>query len=130
MISESGNEPILYKNDVKLEINNGTLMKTISWVELYQKLNIFIADDNFLALGEDKQIGPFFLEFDTAAEDKKEHKNLVMNKLLHYLWSDVHKASYRNDISLFDKSIGTFSKLYSLFGSDSKIFSDDFLKTL
>ncbi len=130
LMSEPGVEPAVYENNVLIELNTGKQLTPINWVELYQKLNSFIADDSFLGLGEDKQIGPFFLEFDTKITDKKEHKKLVMNKLLHYLWSDVHKASYKNDISLFDKSIGTFSNLYSSFECDNKIFSDDFLATL
>ena len=129
LASAPGRSPVVYKNDVTLKVNDGGSMKLIQWVTLYQKLNYFIANDSFLGLGEDKQIGPFFLEFDISAV-YPTHKSQIKNKLLHYLWSDVHKASFKNDISLFDKSIGTFADLYSSFENDCKIFSDEFLATL
>lgn len=127
--STPGITPVVYENDVTLQVNDGTSMRAIQWVDLYQKLNIFIADDSHLGLGEDKQIGPFFLEFDITAPYSL-HKNQVKNKLLQYLWNDIHKASFKRDISLFDKSIGTFANLYSSFEDDKKIFSDEFLATL
>lgn len=118
-----------YKNNVQLLINDGTMLKTIFWVELYQKLNTFIADEKYLGLGEDKQLGPFFIEFDLSAP-AAEHKKQIKNKLLHYLWSDVHKASYRNDIKLFKESIGTFAELYDVFEADKQVFSAAFINTL
>lgn len=128
--SAPGITPITYENDVTLQIVDRTgTMRPIQWVELYQKLNKFIADDSFLGLGEDKQLGPFFLDFDVTAPYAR-HKTQVKNKLLHYLWSDVHKASFKNDVRLFDDSIGAFAELYSSFEADKKIFSDVFLATL
>lgn len=118
-----------YKNDVPLKINDGTGSRGITWVELYQKLNAFIADDKYLGLGEDKQLGPFFIEFDGSAS-ADVHKRQIKNKLLHYLWSDVHKASYRSDIKLFKEDIGTFSDLYHAFEADKQIFSAAFIATL
>ena len=81
--SGNGITPIVYKNDVQLNLNDGNTMRQISWVELYQKLNDFIADDRYLGLGEDKQLGPFFIEFDIFAS-QSDHKNQIKNKLLHY----------------------------------------------
>ena len=89
----------------------------------------FIADDGYLGLGEDKQLGPFFIEFDTTATPA-DHKKQVKNKLLHYLWSDVHKASYKSDVKLFKDDLSTFKKLYEAFERDEQIFSTDFLNTL
>ena len=127
--SAPGVNPIVYKNDVQLDIHDGTTMKTISWVELYQKLNDFIADDRYLGLGEDKQLGPFFIEFDLSATPDA-HKKQIKNKLLHYLWSDIHKASYKSDVNLFKEDIGTFKKLYECFEDDKQIFSSAFIDTL
>jgi len=127
--SAPGVTPIVYKNDVQLDIHDGTTMKTISWVELYQKLNDFIADDRYLGLGEDKQLGPFFIEFDLSATPDA-HKKQIKNKLLHYLWSDIHKASYKSDVNLFKEDIGTFKKLYECFEDDKQIFSSAFINTL
>ncbi|GAA6428545.1 AAA family ATPase [Dielma fastidiosa] len=125
----SGSAPGSYKNNVQLLINDGTTMKSIYWVDLYQKLNVFIADEKYLGLGEDKQLGPFFIEFDLSASSA-DHKKQIKNKLLHYLWSDVHKASYRNDMKLFKDSIGTFSELYDAFEADEQVFSAAFINIL
>lgn len=126
--SPVGVTPVVYKNNVQLSIHDGSTLKPISWVELYQKLNDFIADDGYLGLGEDKQLGPFFIEFDTTPS--ADHKKQVKNKLLHYLWSDVHKASYKSDVRLFKDDLSTFKKLYEAFERDEQIFSTDFLNTL
>lgn len=127
--SGTGITPIVYKNDVPLNLNDGNTMRQISWVELYQKLNDFIADDRYLGLGEDKQLGPFFIEFDISAS-QSDHKNQIKNKLLHYLWSDIHKASYKSDMFLFKEDIGTFKKLYERFEDDKQIFSQAFISIL
>lgn len=125
--------PITYKNNPILKINKGTTpLNDIEWVDLYQKLNKFISDSSFLGLGEDKQLGPFFIEFDTTAGTAGDtaRKKQFQNKLLHYLWSDVHEAAFKSEVSLFDSSIGTFGDLYKKYGNDEKIFSDDFIAIL
>lgn len=114
-----------YKNNVTLNIINGTTVQPIEWIELYQKLNKFIADDRFLGLGEDKQLGPFFVEFDETGTTA-DHKKKIKNKLLQYLWNDVHKASY-NNTKIFKSDIRTFKKLYEEFEADHQVFSDAFL---
>ena len=80
-------------------------------------------------LGEDKQLGPFFIEFDLSAS-AGEHKKQIKNKLLHYVWSDVHRASYKSEVHLFKEDIGTFKKLYECFEHDTQIFSSAFINTL
>ena len=127
--SHVGVTPIVYKNNVQLNVHDGSTLRSISWVDLYQKLNDFIAGGDYLGLGEDKQLGPFFIEFDTTATPA-DHKKQVKNKLLHYLWSDVHKASYKSDVKLFKDDLSTFKKLYEAFERDEQIFSTDFLNTL
>lgn len=121
--------PGTYENNVDLEINDGNTKRTISWVDFYQKLNEFIADDRYLELGEDKQLGPFFIEFDSTA-GVKEHNKVIQNKLLNYLWTDVHKASYKSDIRLFKDDIGTFKKLYEEFEAGHQVFSETFILIL
>ncbi len=114
-----------YENNVGIKLNNGIAARTIKWVDLYGVLNIFISSDKWLGLGEDKQIGQFFIEFDmTATED--EHKKQVKNKLLHYLWFDVCQSSYKAGVNLFDSSVSNFSSLYNAFEDGKKIFSDTF----
>lgn len=114
-----------YENNVVIKLNNGISTRTVKWVDLYGVLNIFISSDKWLGLGEDKQIGQFFIEFDmNATED--EHKNQVKNKLLHYLWFDVCQSSYKAGVSLFDRSVSNYSSLYDSFEEGKKIFSDTF----
>ena len=114
-----------YENNVDIVLNNGTADKTVKWVDLYGVLNVFISSDRWLGLGEDKQIGQFFIEFDMAAT-ADEHKKQVKNKLLHYLWFDVSQSSYKSGVTLFDGSISNFASLYDSFEDGKKIFSDTF----
>lgn len=120
-----------YKNNIDTEVvlDNAGIKKTVKWVDLYGTLNKFIADSRFLGLGEDKQLGQFFIEFKVGGTPS-EHKNQVKNKLLHYLWSDIHKSSYSTKISLFDSSITSFSELYDAYEDDKKVFSDKFLECI
>lgn len=119
-----------YLNNPILRLHKGEEKIDIEWIKFYQKLNAFITDKELLNLGEDKQLGPFFIKFnmnDDAAEDRKRQ---IKNKLLHYLWNDVYKATFKNNVSLFCNDIGTFSDLYSNFENDKQIFSDQFIDTL
>lgn len=96
---------------------------TIKWWDFYQKLNQFIT--SIMNLGEDKQIGQFFIHF---KDDKEKNKKLIQNKLLQYLWEDVQKVSYAS--KLFSEEIKNFSDLYKKFGRGEKIFSKEFLELL
>lgn len=118
-----------YLNNVELKIYTKDKVIELTWVDLYGILNKFISDSSWLDLGEDKQLGQFFIEFDTTAS-YTVHKQQVMNKLLHYLWDDVHKASYKSNIRLFSENVKSFSDLYFLFDNDEVVFSDDFLNCI
>lgn len=120
-----------YKNNIDVEIVEDSVgtKKSVKWVDLYGTLNKFISDTRFLGLGEDKQLGQFFIEFKPGGTPV-EHKNQVKNKLLHYLWSDIHKSSYSSEISLFDPIITSFSELYDSFENNRKIFSDKFIECI
>jgi len=117
-----------YKNNVDIIVftdNSGT-SKVVSWIDLYGTLNKFISDKRFLGLGEDKQLGQFFIKFDSTAT-AAEHKRQLKNKLLHYLWEDIQKSSYSSDVLLFDESLTSYSELYDAFEDDKKVFSDKLL---
>lgn len=115
-----------YLNNVDILLNDGTNQITINWVDLYGVLNIFISSSKWLGLGEDKQIGQFFIDFDMGTT-WAEHKEQLKNKLLQYLWFDIGQSSYKTDISLFDSSISSFSQLYDSFENDQKVFSDELI---
>lgn len=114
-----------YKNDINIALFDGSKNIDISWIDLYGVLNIFISSDKWLGLGEDKQIGQFFIEFDMSAV-WADHKKQLKNKLLHYLWFDIGQSSYKSEVSLFDDAVSNFAQLYDLFENDKKIFSDTF----
>ena len=119
-----------YLNNIDITLNDGSGTPVeIKWVDLYSKLNIFISSDDKLGLGEDKQIGQFFIEFDTD-ENWETHKEQIKNKLLHFLWFDINQSSYRADVRLFDESIKNFSDLYDTFADDGKIFSNAFFECI
>ena len=117
-----------YINNPMISYFKGKEQKQTEWKDFYQKLNQFIVDNKYLGLGEDKQIGPFFIEFESI-DDTEEVKKKIKNKLLQYLWEDIQKTAYKSDVRLFDESIGTFSDLYSKF-ENNQIFSNEFIKLL
>ncbi len=120
--------PSVYLNNPILDIIGNTGSKNVEWVDFYKQLNRFISDSHFLGLGEDKQIGPFFINFDVSDQDMI--KEQIQNKLLHYLWSDIHGASFKSDTRLFNDSIGSFAELYENYDNGKQIFSDDFISLL
>jgi len=120
-----------YKNNVDVIVyrdNDGTY-DVVNWIDLYGVLNKFIADTKFLGLGEDKQLGQFFINFDPTAT-ASEHKRQLKNKLLHYLCEDIQKSSYSVNVFLFDQSLTSFSELYDAFEEDKKIFSNKFIECI
>lgn len=122
------------KNDTEY-LNNSLLKitdsfgerKEFEWVKFYMALNKFISNKSFLDLGEDKQIGQFFIEFDAEGDSVK---NKIQNKLLQFLWSDVNKASFKRNLSLFSDEVDSFSDLYMMFEKDECIFSEEFITCL
>lgn len=114
-----GNKP--HFNSIDIPLNNGNDTIQVNWMDLYGVFNKFISSSEKLGLGEDKQIGQFFIEF-----DGKNDKEKIKNKLLHYLWFDIQEATYKTEVKLFDDSITSFSELYDKYEADEKIFSNDF----
>lgn len=95
----------------------------IDWYNFYTTINTFITDN--LSLSEDKQIGPYFIKFNTN-EDGKIHA-LLRDKLLQYLWEDVDsiaRNNYSSEDTIFSKEIKSFSTLYEKFDNQENIFSD------
>lgn len=112
---------------IKIYITGSEIEK--EWVEFFMGLNRFISHKDFLELGEDKQIGQFFIEF-AKNESSEGVKYQILNKLLQYLWSDVQKASFKRNISLFTSEMSSFSDLYDSYEKDQVIFSEEFINCL
>lgn len=115
---DSKNNPILNITNSKNEVG------TISWHELYQNINQYIT--KVMKLGEDKQVGQFFINF---SEDKNKNMDKIKNKLLQYLWDDVERSSF-NGTNLFSRDMTSFSDLYENFEKRNCIFSEEFMKTV
>lgn len=128
-IPDEDNNPQL---TIKVEKGAQTTERKVKWSELLFKLNEFIVNrENGLGLTEDKQLGPYFIKFDDI-NDTKKNNELIKNKLLQYLWDDVQNsmAAFGNaNITLFDKSISSFSKLYECYDKQ-QVFSNEFLERL
>ncbi|WP_283596503.1 MrcB family domain-containing protein [Ligilactobacillus aviarius] len=114
---------------IKVGKGNQVTEYSVKWSELLFKLNEFIVSrDKGLGLTEDKQLGPYFIKFNDT-NDIKTNDELIKNKLLQYLWDDVQNsmAAFGNaNITLFDKSIYSFSELYECHDKQ-QIFSNEFL---
>ena len=110
---------------IKLNLMNGT--EEVYWTNLYGTLNIYIADNRYLGLGEDKQIGQFFIDFTSLSDN--EIKKEIQNKLLNYLWTDIANGRNSKNMPLFNPSIvSSFSSLYLAFENNKQIFSDEFVQ--
>lgn len=105
-------------------INMQGEVRSIHWHDLYQQLNDFITRE--MKLGEDKQVGQFFIKF---GHSEIQNKLMFQNKLLQYLWDDVESSSF-NGRKLFDSAIASYSDLYEKFGNDERIFGAEFLNNL
>lgn len=112
-------------NNPKLNIITPSGSESVRWHDFYQNLNDIITQD--LELGEDKQIGQFFIKFPENAS-QSEINNTIKNKLLQYLWDDVNFTSLTGK-KLFLNQVTSFSKLYDMFDHET-IFNTDFLHTL
>lgn len=104
--------------------------RDINWQEFYTTLNDYIVNE--LELNEDKQIGQYFIKFpkgsNTSSDDVKE---IIKDKLLQYLWSDVETISnFSTNKRLFKEEIRSFTDLYEKFKNNEPIFSDDFVHKL
>lgn len=115
-----------YLNNPILKLNFNGTMQDVYWSNLYGALNIYISDSNYLGLGEDKQVGPFFIDF-TALNDT-EVKEEIQNKLFNYLWTDIANGRNSKKVPLFNIPIvSSFSSLYSAFESNQQVFSNEFI---
>lgn len=94
---------------------------SITWHNFYLAINSYIT--KFMGLGEDKQVGQYFIQF-TKNED--ENRDKIQNKLLQYLWDDIQSATF-GVTKLFSEKINNFSELFDRFENDETIFSDEFI---
>ena len=96
------------------------------WSDFYRRINSYVT--GIMGLREDKQIGPFFLKFKSSSDDSETEEynfNQIKNKLLQYLWEDVHKCAMAEH-PLFREDVTTFGDAYSKIDSHENIFCQDF----
>lgn len=108
---------------IKVQINQQQ-EKEVNWNEFYVKINKFISSKNYLDLGEDKQIGQFFIDKENLNEDT------IPNKLFYYLWYDVEMISFKPNLKLFNDEIDSFSSLVDFYKENKIVFSKEFLSEL
>ncbi|MBU5470562.1 AAA family ATPase [Falcatimonas sp. MSJ-15] len=127
-----GTEPVSqkngdYRNDYKFELGNHIL----KWTDFYQKLNKYVTKD--MKLREDKQIGQFFVKFkegyNSNVEIDKYNYNQIKNKVLQYIWEDVHKCAMAEK-PLFKEEIATFGEAYSRIEKHENVFCEKFYDEL
>lgn len=123
-ISANFSDKYLNNPFISLDLGNGS--ENVFWTDLYGTLNIFISDSKFLGMGEDKQIGPFFIDF--TGMNSTEIKDEVLNKLLNYLWTDISDSRNIKKCQLFNDAVTSYSTLYEKFDNDEQIFSAKFIK--
>jgi len=124
-----GTEPVSedethYKNDYEFMLET----TRYKWTDFYQRFNAYVT--GIMGLREDKQIGPFFVKFKQGDEtDVEEYNyNQIKNKLLQYMWEDVHKCAMA-ERPLFREGIDTFGEAYSRINSHENVFCDEFCDT-
>lgn len=118
----------LFLNNVEFSIKTKNILLSVKWIDFYQALNEFITSKEYLGLGEDKQIGQFFIDFTGLNEEESNTK--IKNKVMQYLWFDIAQNSFSDDISIFDNDITSFKDLYEKFGKEESVFSNSFLNCL
>lgn len=118
-------KPINNENNPEINIMDGSNREYLTtWHQFYLSLNTFITKS--MGLGEDKQLGQYFIKF---TDDNKLNKEKIKNKLLQYLWDDIQGATF-GGIKLFSNEISNFSELYDKFENNKKIFSTKFIDSL
>jgi len=108
-----------YLNNFIFELDGNSF----SWINFYQKLNQYIVVD--LEMPEDKQIGQFFIKFDKNTF--QENYNQLTNKLLQYLWEDIHLITI-SESKLFNSKYDSFSYVYQDFKEQKNVFSNMFME--
>lgn len=115
----------VYKDGTTINEYVFTLVdKEFEWNKLYMSLNELITTK--LELGEDKQIGQFFIKFNNYSNDAQKFA-AIQNKLLHYLWDDVQGAVISDEYRIFNKEYKTFSSVYKDFGEKVNVFSEELI---
>lgn len=126
-----------FLNNSEFEIAN----TKINWIDLYQKINKFIL--NKLKMNEDKQLGQFFLKFknykdynlDNLDKDtinsvknyiKRWNKNQFEDKLMMYLWYDIHKSTIISEHTIFHNRFYCVEELLKALKNGEQIFSEEF----
>ena len=111
-------EPIKYKNnDWKVVVGN----KEYYWVSFQKEINDRIFESTH---SEDKMLGDYFVN----TQDGIISEQLLLNKVLFYLWNDVCKDGEGDIFKTSETEEVTFSELYGESGQQKIIQMMEFLK--
>lgn len=114
----------LLLNEYKFSLDGGKYQ--LYWNDFYQRFNSYVT--KVLKLKEDKQIGQFFIKFkhsNNTKEVEEYNYRQICNKLLQYMWSDVHKSAMAKS-QLFS-GVENFEDAYSALSEHKNIFCQDFI---
>lgn len=111
-----------YLNDYHFKLGN----KEISWIDFYVKFNKFVVEK--MNLLEDKQIGQFFLKFDDESNDEERYE-LIIYKLLKYIWSDIH-GNATNGKDIVSDKINSFEGALLKLKRHDNVFCEEFYNEL
>lgn len=115
-------KPKLGLNEFEFKIGD----KVIQWNDFYQNFNKFVIEE--MKLSEDKQIGQFYCNFKNDLPNEENYLKLC-NKLLNYIWFDIHSNSFDGN-SIIDNSIKSFESAIDNFMNHKNIFNLKFYSEL
>lgn len=100
--------------------------KLIEWNRFYTSFNEYVVET--MRLSEDKQIGQFYINFSENITDDEKY-NKFCDKMLNYIWSDIHRNIYETK-SIIDPKFKSFQVALACLRDHENIFSIDFFESL
>lgn len=110
------------EGSVRVVSKRGVLFK-LRWKDFGPALNHFLLGIADISISEDRLLGPWFV-----SNQDLENSPYIPEKVLLYLWDDLLRHAGRS--KLFSDEIKTFGRLRQFIGTETKIFSDEFLEHL
>ena len=114
---DSGKENESYKYVVKSKTTN----LSFRWIEFIDKINKRIS--SIPHLGEDKQIGNYFIKGKETGGELVIGLDDFVHKVIFYLWNDVFKDEERDDKNIFKEGI-TYQSFFPVEKSSPDLIKD------
>lgn len=92
--------------------------RRVTWNNFASSINELLS---LHGINEDKHLGPYFIK-----EGEPSNVNLIVSKLLIYLWDDVAKTSSRKNLIFITDKFKTFSQIAEAYKNGENIFRTNF----